>query len=530
MGLKLRLVSGRARKPASVQMLFKAEVQGRPFTGLRAGDLVLSEETVAATTALGSPKLLPLSAAAMTQTLVLVDLTGDLATAGRRTQLQHRLRTLIRRLLSTQSVALVAFDGGPGIRVLQSFTDDTTLLEAALTKLPSLKARDTSRNLHGAVAAALGEIELYGAQAAPRFELSSLLVITSGPDLAGRKTASDLRRLLGSHRRQGTLLFAVGVGPWAGKPVVRTLGQTASFTFSSHAKLDSAAAKRIALTLRSHVESHYVLSHCSARRQGNHRLLLTARGHSASVSYQYDAYGFGAGCDATGLAASCKALQCGGPPGSTCHRCAAGLRCYRNRCLSRSLAAEFLAEDRARRRAMAVAANRERENQAQVHRACLSRRSVQQRQWRDYRLAKRAFLEADCGFRAQVELGSRAYPVPEGVAGAVLAGWSLGRWLELQGGLGFSLKHAVGLAQARIKFFRWRILDLMVVPRVGVGGSKQTLLVSAELLFGLRLKLGRYIGLYALVGPGYAYARQQDADLTKQSFILPFWLGAELRL
>jgi hypothetical protein len=273
-----------------------------------------------------------------------------------------------------------------------------------------------------------------------------------------------------------------------------------------------------------------VLSHCSTRRQGNHRLVLTVRGHHTSVSYDYDAYGFGSGCNATRLARSCQAIQCGGPVGSPCHGCDEGKLCYRNRCLPQYLAREFLAEDRAQRRAMAEAARRDRVRRAQVHRHCLSQRSQQQRKWHTFRLHQRRFREADCGFRALVELGSRAFPVPKGVAGAVLAGWSMGRWLEVHGGLGFSTEHALGLAQVRVKLFRWRILDLMLVPRLGAGGSKKTLLLNVELLLGVRLKLGRYVGLYANLGPGYAFARQHDAGVTKQSFVLPFWLGAELRL
>lgn len=530
LGLKLRLVSGRARPPATVQMLFTAQVLGRPFTGLRAADLTLSEETVASRKPLGRPVLLPLGAAAMTQTMVLVDITGDLQAPRRRAMLQQRLSTIVRRLLGTQSVALAVFDGGAGIRVLQSFTHQPALLEAALKRLPTLTARDPSRNLNGAVVAALREIELYGAQASPRFELSTLVVITSGPDLAARTKPADLRRLVGSHHRQGTLLFGVGVGPWAGKPVLRTIGKTAYFTFADHSQFDAAAAKRLAHTLRSHVESHYVLSHCSSRRQGNHRLHLGARGRRTSLSYDFDAFGFRGGCNATRLAHSCKVIQCGGPPGSACHRCAESKQCYRNRCLPRYLAQEFLAEDRARQKATVAAAKRAQAERMQIYRTCLSQRSEQQRRWQVFRQRKQRFDQADCGLRFLAELGSRGYPPPKGVAGALLAGWSLGRWLELHGGLGFSTIHAVGLVQARLKVLRWRILDLMVIGRFGVGGGEQSLLLHADLLLGFRLKLGRYLGLYAAVGPGYAYASQQNADVTKQSFVLPFWLGAELRL
>lgn len=320
----------------------------------------------------------------------------------------------------------------------------------------------------------------------------------------------------------------MGLGPQVDRIVLEELGQA---EHAHAARLDQwtdETMRRLAARIRGHWESHGVVSICSPRRAGTHVLAVAPRGQSGPGSrFVFDATGFTGGCAAAWDKSVCRFVTCGGPEGSACATCPAGQVCRDHVCVDARIEQEAAARAAAQRRRAEANQAREEVERLRLLRTC-RREQHQIGQRYDAWVARQARGEKpDCGFRLQAELGARAFPVPRGVAGAVLVGLAWARRVEVQAGVGFSAAHGVLLAQLPIRLYSRRWLDLLVVPRAGVGFGQGMVLAEAEAFLGVRLRVHRHLALYGLMGPGVAYTHKQD--ISRTSFTLPFWLGMEVR-
>jgi hypothetical protein len=197
---------------------------------------------------------------------------------------------------------LFAFDGSRDIQLAGEFPK---LLGGAppLDEVPGLlsySVRDPSRNLYGAVAQSIEELDRRLAAAQKPVRIGTLVVFSRGPDAAGRLTDQQLRKLLEQTRHH---LLAIGLQNTPRDYYLTELGRTETLRAQDEQKLgptfESAASRVNAL-----YDMYYLVSYCSPARAGVRRLRLqvdfkTPQGDEkrGRVEREFDATGFGPGCD-----------------------------------------------------------------------------------------------------------------------------------------------------------------------------------------------------------------------------------------
>jgi hypothetical protein len=112
-------------------------------------------------------------------------------------------------------------------------------------------------------------------------------------------TFADMQKALDDHPHP---VFAIGVGGEMDERTLSRIGRAGHWLVADRSAIDQAfqtAAERIVGQTR----SHYLLSYCSPARAGKHRVTIEAITPEPSrrgrVSYDFDAAGFGPGCDPT---------------------------------------------------------------------------------------------------------------------------------------------------------------------------------------------------------------------------------------
>lgn len=432
------------------------------------------------------------------------------------------------------------------------------MLRRAIDSLSTWKERDPSTNLHGAYIKGLQHLKKKMDSHGKRFTRGMLFLLTDGTDQAARKTmreALGFRGLWKLPGRRGHRLVRGYRGPvlaQPGKYMVAMIGV-------KEGELDEKALKQLAdpglyIGLRGWKyreskkinrlvdyldklgRSFHVLSYCSPKRLGQHKVQIevsrdaartVAPAEGGRIEATFNANGFAPGCDADRIIQ--QYAECGVTGGRTCQP---GYECKKDeegkseyRCISLADKAAAKRERmRAERRMLSSWRHRQRRLDS-AFRGCQSTQASRKRLWAAYQPLQKEYIQSDCGFRFMAEGGLSLVPSPQGVAGALLLGWSFRRWVEIHAGIGFP---ATLLLQVRVKPYSWRWLDLMIIPRIGVGLRKEPWTFEAELLLGLRARIGRHFAIYLQLGPGYA--QSQWGPVQEKGFVFPGWLGAELRL
>jgi hypothetical protein len=534
--MRLRPVTFQPRGTSNLWLLFQVRTCGadsRPVTELEGRDkeFELREDGCKISVYESQQTILPHQIGAKMYALLLLDLSGSVQKSGQLATLQSRAREFVRRMVSNMEVAVAAFDGSPEIHELTGYTSDPARLKAAIDGLSSWKEKDPSTNLYGAYIRGFAHLEAKLGSVADQISRGALVIVTDGTDQAGRYTEAQAERVGARYvATEKYSAYAIGVG---GEIDCKTLeklaqgGRSYCYRGRGWQEFDAGAIERIARGIEEEGRSYHVLSYCSPKRAGKHRVALrvapgVARTEPGPITFEFDATGFGPGCDADAVLQDERIVRCGAPRSAPCDE---GYTCRRYRCVSEAELAQEQRDRAAAERERRMAYEQEREAVERSYRGCQAQREVAGREWAAYRPRLAAYQAADCGFRLRLEGGLRLVPAPDGVAGAVLLGWAFPRWAELALGVGFW--PAAMIFETRIKPWTWRWLDLLVVPRLAVGLMTTPWTLEAEVLLGLRARLGRHFALYAQLGPGYG--RSHWGALRRERFILPGWLGAEFR-
>jgi hypothetical protein len=201
-----------------------------------------------------------------------------------------------------QVVTVLAFDGSPRTRLVGDFTVEVNgtgpeQLENLMMMVPS----DPSRNLHGAVTAALDALDSRLERSGRSIRLGTLVVFSRGPDVAGRVRANDLDERLSHTEHQ---LVYVNV---TGDP---TSAQTSRLT--TRGKIEAEASDTLPIAFEQAAQlanklanQFYLLSYCSPARAGERRLRIEVEvndedgdAHTDAIDTHFDATGFSPSCNA----------------------------------------------------------------------------------------------------------------------------------------------------------------------------------------------------------------------------------------
>lgn len=228
-------------------------------------------------------------------TLLLVDMSAA-TTPEARSVLAKAARGFVEKVSRRESVSVFAFDGAVQLTPIATFPRGDQ--KVSLAALESFNSRDPSRNLNGAVIAALGKLRQALAQGGKQIRLGTLVVFSSGPDVAGRASNDDAHDAVWTSPYE---VIAVGVADNA--DAVENLARSALIRSQDDSNLPIAFEEAADETLEQ-LEKHYLVSFCSPARAGARTLRLEVTyankegdERTGSFETEFNARGFGPGCN-----------------------------------------------------------------------------------------------------------------------------------------------------------------------------------------------------------------------------------------
>lgn len=195
-----------------------------------------------------------------------------------------------------EAVSVFAFDGSESLVQIASVPRGSS--PTSMAALENFTPRDPSRNLNGAVVAALGKLDAALAQSGKQVKVGTLVVFASGPDAAGRVDGDQLHQKLWASQHD---IIAIGIAQQ--DDGLESLGRR-GLVRAQGADTLPIAFEEAAQKARSELEKYYLVSYCSPSRAGERRLRLEVTytdkegtEHSGDFESDFDARGFGPGCN-----------------------------------------------------------------------------------------------------------------------------------------------------------------------------------------------------------------------------------------
>lgn len=297
-GLQLTLIDQSVQKPSNVAMYFTVDTRdGDPVPGLDETSFRIYEDDRLVSIHESKQTILNAEVAAEHITLLLVDMSGSVTESGDLHRIVHAATAFSERVSKVQKVGVYAFDGRTDIQRVTSFTSSGGAVESGINKLATFRTRDPSTNLNGAVIKALDELDRQLSRASAPLRFGTLVVFTDGTDRAARVTREALHERLDASEYD---VFVIGVGAEIDEGELGAIGRSGTVMTKNREEVAQAfneAAERIeAMSKR-----YYLLGYCSPARAGVHTVRVEAvvDGASGSITYEFDAKGFGPNCDPT---------------------------------------------------------------------------------------------------------------------------------------------------------------------------------------------------------------------------------------
>jgi hypothetical protein len=301
-GLQLQTIKTGQQRPSNVAIYFKVQTRaGEPVAGLTADRFRIYEDRQLVSQYESKQTILNPEVAAAHYTLLLVDMSGSVTESGAVDTVMQAAGSFIDRVEKQQKVAVYAFDGGPDLYPIVSFTDQPASAKAGIGRLGTFKPKDPSTNLNGAVIKALEQLEGALGRAPQPLKFGTLVVFTDGTDRASRVTTSEMERHV---RENSGDVFAIGLGAEIKSSQLAAVGKNGTAMAEDRNAIVK-AFDDVAVKVEGRTRSYYLLSYCSPSRAGMHQVRIEAVAKDAQgngeqtghVDSDFDATGFGPGCD-----------------------------------------------------------------------------------------------------------------------------------------------------------------------------------------------------------------------------------------
>lgn len=299
-GLKLTLVRSAHKKPSNVAMYFKVETSGgEPVGGLTADQFVIYEDGKVVSQYESQQTILNPEAAASHYTLLLVDMSGSISESGESKAVVDAATAFTERVEKFQKVGVYAFDGSEDLHPIAPFTNSAGSATAAIKRLETFKAKDTSTNLHGAIIKGIEELDKALAKAENPMRFGTLVVFSDGTDRAARVSESDMRSAIKDTEYD---VFAIGLGAEISEDQLNDVGKNGTAMAADRGAVVN-AFDTIAKRIEDLTKSYYLLSYCSPARAGEHKVAVEAvlkegdKERKGRVDTEFDAAGFDTGCN-----------------------------------------------------------------------------------------------------------------------------------------------------------------------------------------------------------------------------------------
>ena len=299
-GVEVKPVSVTVEKPSNVAIYLSVSDSGEPIAGLTADNFTLFENEQAVPILDSQLTLLERDVAAVHHSVLLVDMSGKLDDEAKRVSARGAAG-FVRKVRRTQGVSVFAFDGSSDLVTIGEFErSPKDPGPAELEQLATFSSRDPSRNLNGALLEGMKRLDGQLMAVKKPVRIGTVVVLTRGPDLAGRVSGEELSKKLDSSSYD---VIAVGIGKGEDRWLeeIGRFGVVRAQTPNTvGVALEEAAGKVGAARDR-----YYLLSYCSPSRAGKRWVRVEVKfkkldgsEREGSLEHEFNATGFTAGCDA----------------------------------------------------------------------------------------------------------------------------------------------------------------------------------------------------------------------------------------
>ncbi len=275
-GLTLTRVNSEEAKPNNVWIFFTVRDGEEPVAGLAASNFEIYEDGKLVSTFESNQKILNPEMAAVSYTLLLLDMSGSVTESGGAEALVDAALEFSNRVGKQQKVGVYAFDGSEEIDPIVPFTETQGSVEGGIETLRSYKPKDPSTNLHGAVRKGLETLKAGLDKDDKPLKFGTLVVFTDGTDRAARVSEQEMRESIRHEDYKHYEMFAVGVGGEIDQRTLDMIGKDGSEKVDDTAKVGE-AFDRIAARIEKHMKRFYLLSYCTPARKGEHRVRIVAK-------------------------------------------------------------------------------------------------------------------------------------------------------------------------------------------------------------------------------------------------------------
>jgi hypothetical protein len=295
-GLKLKKLDAVAQKPANVAVYFAVATKaGEPVADLQPASFRIFEDGKLVSEQKAKRALLDPRFAEVRFTQVLVDLSGPVVDGEDLPDLVSSVARFAEAASRVSQVAISVFDGEEDLAPMVGFGAQGG--KAAIEAMRHYRPRGRSANLNGALMQGLDLLEkqLAGGSAPHRY--GALVVFTDRGDLAHKVPAATVKKALAE---SAVDLYLVAAGTGVSQQEVAALAPAGrgSLFFSKEPKDFAKGFTETTRRLEAAAASRYVLSYCSNKRNGEHKLEIEVDTEEArgKLTHHFNADGFKSGC------------------------------------------------------------------------------------------------------------------------------------------------------------------------------------------------------------------------------------------
>jgi hypothetical protein len=292
--LRVTKVAVSTQKPSNLALYLDVRDNGRPVPGLSEKDFKVYEDGKLVSPKKGKRALLDAEVVSANFTLVQVDLSGPIADSEHLPDLAATVAHFAQDLAERQEVAVSAFDGNDEVAPFIGFGAGKDQLRKLSEGLRTFRPRSRNSNLYGAIYQGLSTLEEKLASTPASEKAATLVVFTDRYEMSHTVGIEQIKEKVKSTPVQ---IYVIGAGEQINKIDLTMLGRTGVF-LSNDPKDFKKGFAEINQKLVTVAEGRYVLSFCSTKRKGSHKLEIevTTPGGEARVSHKFNAAGFKAGC------------------------------------------------------------------------------------------------------------------------------------------------------------------------------------------------------------------------------------------
>jgi hypothetical protein len=298
--LRVKVVDATSDRPANVALhLIVDDKKGEPLVGLQPSNFRIFEDGKLVPEDKARRALLDPKAAEVHITMLLIDLSGPIVESPTFPELVKQVGEFAERLKPTHQLTVSLFDGRDELRTV--LEPDEADIDKALGRMRRYRPEERKGNLNGAVVKALAILDKQTAESSASRKASNLIVFTDRGDVADKVPEEEVEVALDKTPAD---VYVIAVGPGIKRPELGKIARTDAFYSTQTGDLEIGFT-HLSKHLEEGAAGHYLLSYCSPKRKGAHRVeieIVTEKEHG-KLTHKFSADGFVKGCTPSHLPA-----------------------------------------------------------------------------------------------------------------------------------------------------------------------------------------------------------------------------------